>query len=195
MVRRNRNTRNNPLFTILLLLLISLISYFFFNEDSTVYTEDIPINEELQIYTYSSKGTIKETIQTNIQKKDINKSSYVDIVEAGISVNKASDVIDLINLVGSISQLEMLKNIPRFSNTDLDRIKKNFEVDPNNLLVKKSDINKLSDKEMTFLGISSKERNKISEYRKNNIILNENDLKKLISLNTLQKIAKYIKYM
>lgn len=186
-----KKKKNSPIYTLVTLIILAIFTYFYKAEDSTVYKEDIPINEEVSVYTYGKDANL--VIQQST-KKDINKASYVDIVESGISVNKASEVIDLINLYGSISQLEILKNIPRFTKNDLDRIRKNFAIDTNSLFVKKSDINKITEKQMIYLGIKPNERQKLLEYRKNNRIWNKDDLSNILSEKTVQQIEKYIKY-
>lgn len=175
--------------TIVLLIILLILGYFFSPVSNTIYDKEININDKIEVYRYTSNGPIIDKL-----KKDINKSKYIDFIQAGLSDNKAKQLENLITLYGSINNMSVIKNIPKFTKQDYERIIGEFSIDNSNIIFNKIKINELDYYNLRYLGLSSKEANKILDHLKTSRIWNEKDLRGLINKNSFEKIKGYIIY-
>lgn len=175
---------------IIVVILFNVFKLYFY-EDDTVFNEDIKINEEVEVLEYNN--TKSKKVKLN-EKKDINNVNYIDLIEIGISDKMSNEILNYIEFKGTIENFNEFKKISRFSNSNIEKLKNNFVINKGVLSIKKHNINELSEKELIYLGISKKEREKILEYTKKNKITDRKTLYKLINEKTIERIENQIKF-
>lgn len=175
------------IFFIVLISINILRILYYSNYDKTIINEDVEINKKIEILNYPKNEDIYIS-----SKKDFSNVKYIDLVENGFTDKKANDILDYLDFVGSIQNFEELKNIPRFSVKDIEKIKEYFYINEENYFPKKHNINELNELELSYLGISKKEREKIIKKIKKTKILNEEELLNIISQKTYDKIYNKI---
>ncbi|WP_068268886.1 hypothetical protein [Caviibacter abscessus] len=155
-----------------LLMLIVLISGYFITNNKSINIDEndygVEINENIEYQTYS-------------EKKSINNLTYDDFKNSKLSSKKVQEIIEYKKYMGAIKTVDELRFISRFSDDDIEIIKQIFTDETHDVNYKSHNINIATKKQLKFLGLSSKDVNKIINYRKNKNIENLIELKSIIS--------------
>ncbi|VWL85277.1 hypothetical protein [Oceanivirga miroungae] len=138
------------------------------NETKNLSNEyHVEINEEVVLKEYTKN------------KRDINSISYDDYANLNLSKKKIESILEYKEYMGQINEIKELENIPYISSDDLSKISKVFK-DASYKKYKRHNINKMTKKELKYLGLSNYDIKKIISYRKKYKIKNLIELEKII---------------
>lgn len=129
-------------------------------------SEKVEINENVVYKEYNTQ-----------KKKSINDISYSDMKSVGISKKKIDKFMLYKDYMGAIEKLEDLNVIPRVSDEDIAKLNKIY-IDSKNVSYKEHNINKATEMELKFLGLSN---SSIKKIKKKGKIKNMIELKELIN--------------
>lgn len=177
-------------FTILISLLNFLSKYININDIVNINLEKeesvrVKINENI---VFQEEKLEKD----NNLKKDINNTNFEELIEIGLSKNKAKHILEYIEFLGQIDDIYLLENAPNISKKDIELILKNYEIlDILEERYIKRNINDLSDEELELIGFSKKEIKIISKLKSKGYINSDLELKDKINNEILKKYIKF----
>ncbi|RRD38266.1 helix-hairpin-helix domain-containing protein [Leptotrichia sp. OH3620_COT-345] len=163
---------------------------------------DIEINEEV---VYRKDEAVKENNLTKVAEKfDVNDVEYEQLLKMGFSKAKADKLIEFREKIGIISDIQELKNIPRFGETGLKQAEKYLFVDSEKIKNPeknykernyiKYNINNSNEEKLKIIGFTKKEIKKLLlEIKKGNIRSNI-ELEKIIGTERYEELEKKIKF-
>ncbi|WP_067142585.1 helix-hairpin-helix domain-containing protein [Oceanivirga salmonicida] len=168
-----KNRKNYKKEIKLITVLVGLIFAYFLK----MYKQDNYIDDNNVKVEINEQIVLKEYKDNN--KKNINDISFDDYRSLNISKKKIDNILEYKKYMGSINKIDDLKNIPRISYDDIDKLKI-FFVDNDKPVYIKHNINKMTVKQLKYLGFSNKEIKKILKYRNKKTINNLIELEEII---------------
>lgn len=126
---------------------------------------NVDINENVEYKIYGKSD-----------KKKISEIDYDDIKNIDISKTKFERIMDYKEYMGTIEKIEDLKDIKRFTEKDIENLKK-YYIDSNDTNYSIHNINEATKEELRYLGLNNKSIKKIKEHDK---ITNMIELQELI---------------
>lgn len=150
-------------------IIICIIASFFISKlYSPKEIQKVEINEEITYLNFESNSL-----------KEINNIDISDLAKVEISKKKFYDILEYKDSLGAISSVEELLKIPKFTDKDIQKLKKYFK-DSENFEYKSININTASKQVLKYIGFSNAQANKILEYRNNEKIKSYEDLKNIV---------------
>lgn len=146
-----------------------------------------------------SKINIKKIESPKIKEKgkiEINKANVKDMVSMGISLKISEDIVNYREKTGCIKDIEEIDSIKGIGAKTMNKIRDRLYVDKTLDLKKKTvNINKISEEELIWLGLTKSESKEIMKWKKNNGDINSNlDLINIIGDVRYRDIQEKIVY-
>jgi competence protein ComEA len=171
----------------IIILIVGISSFVYHREKSKKVSLKIEKIKLEKTYTRDTKPLEKE-------KLNVNNATLEDYLKFNVSLGIAKKIYEYKNIVGRI---ENLKELDRISGIGEKTVKKLSEV----LVVgnggspKKLKINKATEKELTYFGLSKKEIKKIKNYkRENGIIYSNVELMEILGEKRYREYEERIDY-
>lgn len=128
------------------------------------------------------------------EKIDINKVSKSEMLSRGIASSYCDKIIDYRDITGGFTNISELKRIKGIGEATYQKLTKKFKIVEAPVL-NKIYINSATDKELVYFGFTKKEIKKLRDFtKKNGRIINNIDLKKVLSRTMYEKLKDRIKY-